>query len=321
MSTCATAPQCRCASGRRRQTTLWSERAVVRRQASIPTLLARKGYWQPGRCKQRVDGTDFLGVCRANGKLTMADLDLLCWLCERYRETRPLDGTLSFTLYELALDLHRRTPGGREAELMRGSLERLKAAVLYLEGKDLCQRGLSLGSAVNIVDILVDRASVLPDLSARRMLRRDRFSAKLAPWFLAEIDAKRVTYLDWRILRELDGLAKRLWVYLEAESFKRISGIGRGYSWVAIGQKAFCALGLAFGPARGARRALREAGRAICEADRSYESIEVVRHLNGKGWRLAAIRLSAEGQKVRDGDGLSFSGDIQGSAGAPLARR
>jgi hypothetical protein len=34
----------------------------------------------------------------------------------------------------------------------------------------------------------------------------------LAPWFLAEIEAKRVTYLDWRILRELDGLAERLWV-------------------------------------------------------------------------------------------------------------
>ena len=51
---------------------------------------------------------------------------------------------------------------------------------------------------MNIVDILVDRASVLPDLSARKMLRGDRFTAKLAPWFLSEIDAKRVTYLDWR---------------------------------------------------------------------------------------------------------------------------
>jgi len=234
-----------------------------RRQASIPTVLARKGYWQPGRGRQSVDGTDFLGVCKANGKLTMADLDILCWLCERYRESRPVDGTVSFTIYELGRDLYGRAPGGREAELMRASLDRLKAVVLYLEGKDLCHQSPALGSAVNIVDILVDRASVLPDLSARKMLRGDRFTAKLAPWFLSEIDAKRVTYLDWRILRELDGLAKRLWVYLEAESFKRISGIGRGYSWVAIGQKALCALGLTFGQERGARRALRLAGRCV----------------------------------------------------------
>ncbi len=136
------------------------------------------------------------------------------------------------------------------------------------------------------------------------MLRGDRFTAKLAPWLVAEVDAKRVTYLDWRILRTLDGLAKRLWVYLEAESFKRISGIGRGYSWVGIGHKAYCALGLTFAQERGARRALRQAGKAICDVDRSYEDIEVVRHPNGTGWRLAAIRLSAEGQKVRDGGGL-----------------
>ncbi|MCA1681559.1 MAG: hypothetical protein LC777_22760, partial [Actinobacteria bacterium] len=264
--------------------------------------LARKGYWQPGRGCQRVDGTDFLGTCKANGKLTMADLDVLCWLCERYRERRPLDGTVSLTVYELGRDLYSRAPGGREAELVRASLDRLKAVVLYLEGKDLCHHSEALGSAVNIVDVLVDRAPVLPDVRARKMLRGDRFTAKLAPWFLAEIDAKRVTYLDWRILRELDGLAKRLWVYLEAETFKRISGIGRGYSWVALGQKAFCALGLNFGQQRGARRALRQAGKAICEADRSYESIEVVRHPSGRGWRLAAIRLSAEGQQVRDSE-------------------
>lgn len=197
-----------------------------RRQASIPTMLARKGYWQPGRGRARLDGTDFLGTCRANGKLTMADLDLLCWLCERYRESRLVDGTVSFTIYELGHDLYSRAPEGREAELMRASLDRLKAVVLYLEGKDLCYQSPALGSAVNILDILVDRASVLPDVRARKMLRGDRFTAKLAPWFLAEIDAKRVTYLDWRILRELDGLAKRLWVYLEAESFKRIWGSG-----------------------------------------------------------------------------------------------
>ena len=59
-----------------------------RRQASIPTVLARKGYWQPGRGRQSVDGTDFLGVCKANGKLTMADLDILYWLCERSEEPR-----------------------------------------------------------------------------------------------------------------------------------------------------------------------------------------------------------------------------------------
>lgn len=69
---------------------------------------------------------------------------------------------------------------------MRASLDRLKAVVLYLEGKDLCHQSPALGSAVNIVDILVDRASVLPDLSAMKMLRGDRFTAKLAPWFLSE---------------------------------------------------------------------------------------------------------------------------------------
>ena len=68
--------------------------------------------------------------------------------------------------------------------------------MLYLAGKDLSHQSPALGSAVNIVDILVDGASGLADLSAKKMLRGDRFTAKLAPWLLSEIDAKRVTYLD-----------------------------------------------------------------------------------------------------------------------------
>lgn len=36
-----------------------------------------------------------------------------------------------------------------------------------------------------------------------------------------------MTYLDWRVLRGLEGLAKRLWVYLESQTFKR-SNIGEG---------------------------------------------------------------------------------------------
>jgi hypothetical protein len=109
---------------------------------------------------------------------------------------------------------------------MRASLDRIKAVVLYLDGKDLCHASPALGSAVNIVDILVDRASVLPAPAPGGCCGGDRFTAKLAPWLVAEVDAKRVTYLDWRILRALDGLAKRLWVYLEAESL----ALGQGGS-------------------------------------------------------------------------------------------
>jgi hypothetical protein len=75
----------------------------------------------------------------------------------------------------------------------------------------------------------VDRHALGRELGGVGVAQAVRMDALLdpGPWLTKQLVAGHLTYLDWRVLRKLDGLAKRLWVYLESQSFRR-SGIGEG---------------------------------------------------------------------------------------------
>jgi hypothetical protein len=108
-----------------------------------------------------------------------------------------------------------------------------------------------------------------------------------------QVAAGHVTYLDWATLRALDGLAKRLWVYLAAEHFKPTEQ-GEEATWIKLGDRAFATLGMNYGHERQARAALKRAGAAIVAQDVRYQSVTVERRPGG--YAIIATRLRSRDQ-------------------------
>jgi hypothetical protein len=89
---------------------------------------------------------------------------------------------------------------------MRASLERLFEARFELEGYDAASA--RLGRLEDPVE-----GGWIRLLSGVRWSRdRERHAAHLAGFIVEQLEAGNLTYLDWRVLRGLEGLAKRLWV-------------------------------------------------------------------------------------------------------------
>ena len=256
---------------------------------------------------------------RANGRLNVSpDLDVLSWLCERWHKTRLPTGEgklqadperiAAFTIRDLALDLYA-DAGGRQRQLVRESLLRLFRVEITLDGYDSIRKltGGTLASLDRIVERISSERGSLdadlrltgPDLDAAAMgaLRGDTLRVQLSGWLCDQLLAGNVTYLDWRTLRQLDGAAKRAYVYLEAESYKPI-GNGLTATSIGLGKPALDALGVGhYSRHRDARRALDRAGRRIIEADDHYSTIRCEQRPGG--YALVAERLDAERLRVR----------------------
>lgn len=261
---------------------------LPRRQASLETNLCRKGIWHVGPLQLALplDGSDTLGLLRVSGPpLTLFDLDTFAWLTERWREgDRDPKGRVNFTLYELGKDLHGRALSGRDRQEMRASLERLFEARFELEGYDAASA--RLGRLEDPVE-----GGWIRLLSGVRWSRdRERHAAHLAGFIVEQLEAGNLTYLDWRVLRGLEGLAKRLWVYLESQTFKR-SNIGEGAVALQLAPPLLQALGVTTKHAPHARRLITRAGARIAVADKSFVDFEMRRpHRRGGTWTLVARR-------------------------------
>ena len=263
---------------------------LPRRQAALETNLARKGVWQVGPLQLALplNGRDTLGLLRVSGPpLSLLDLDTFAWLTERWREgTRDAQGLVPFTLYDLGFDLYGREPSGKERRLMRSSLRRLQGALFELEGYD------ATAAQMGRLDEPSEggRMRLLGSVKWSRRDPREPHEAFLDGWIVKQLQAGHLTYLDWRVLRSLDGVAKRLWVYLESQSFKR-SGIGEGSVRLWLGDPMFRALGMNYSHAPAARRALSRAAEQISAADRSFVGFELHRPARRGGtWALLARR-------------------------------
>lgn len=108
---------------------------------------------------------------------------------------------------------------------------------------------------------------------------------------LAEGNFVRVHWATLRSFSENQPLAKRLWIYLQAEHYKRVGG-GLEGTWLAVGDRLFTALGMDYARPRDARAALARACRAICLLDVRYRRLDLVRF--GRTWRITADRLTSE---------------------------
>ena len=263
--------------------------SLPRRQASLETNLCRKGIWHVGPLQLALplDGSDTLGLLRISGPpLTLFDLDVFAWLTERWREgDRDPKGRIRFTLYGLGQDLYGRKPDGKERRLIRQSLLRLQEAIFELEGYS------AQAAAVGRLESPTEAGRIRLLGSVRWSTERaERHLVYLDGFITEQLEAGHLTYLDWRILRSLEGLSKRLWVYLESQTFKR-SGIGEGAHALRLGPPMLQALGVTTKHAPHARRLLVRAGERICTTDRSFVGIEMRRpERRGGTWTLVARR-------------------------------
>lgn len=263
---------------------------LPRRQASMETNFCRKGVWHMGPLQLAlpIEGKDTLGLLRIAGPpLTLFDLDTFAWLTERWREgERDAQGEIRFTLYELGQDLYGHEPSGFDHKTMRASLSRLQEAMFELEGYDA--EAARLGRLEEPAQS--GRIRLLSDLTWSRRDPQGRHVAYLGPWLTKQLLAGHLTYLDWRVLRKLEGLAKRLWVYLESQSFAR-SGVGEGNVRLWLAPPMYQALGVTTKHAPHARRILVRAGERIAAVDRSFVGFELCKPpRRGGTWALVASR-------------------------------
>jgi hypothetical protein len=274
-------------------------------QGALETNLARKGLYATGPIQLALPlaGEDLLGVLWSSGSLKVdPDLDLLIWLTEGWRTRGSPDGTLEFTLYEVSRALYQRAPSGNDTRRLKASLRRLRTTAVDLVGYDAINKrsDVRIASVETILERLTSR---LDDIdigtgAEAGALRGNTMAVTFPDWIVQSLKAGHVTYYRMAILRRLAGLAKRLWVYLEAERYKRV-GEGSEATWMKLGQRAYTTLGMHYAHERQGRAALKTAAKRIMAVDaETYLSIEVEPAPLG-GWRLLAIRRNAEGRRVR----------------------
>lgn len=269
--------------------------------------LTRAANWSttPGqRLDLPVEAAGLSEVTVASGHLQLSpDYDLLALLSEAWA-ARTADRKTTYmrpTFYRLANDLYGENgpPGGKHYRDIRDALDRLAEVSISLWGFD-AETGEADHAYVTKGHLLtLSRETNEPHGLTRPKLQ-------LAEWLRDAIDRGAVIRLDWRTLRSFDRhqlLAKRLWVYLAAESWKP-QGKDLEASWMSLKDNRLAnALGMSYTEPRFARRALARAGKTIVDhVDPRYLSIEVVKR--GKGnYQLVAERLRSKAWN-RDGDEL-----------------
>lgn len=251
--------------------------------------LTRCGLWSTGPVQLQLPfaATGLSERIQASGRLKLTpDYDVLAWLCERWQARPTPSGWMRPTLYELGSSLYRQAPTGENYRDLRAALDRLAWVTVTIDGYsietgDFAERRLSRSNLLEL-----DRASGDPDGLQRPSIR-------LAEWLRQALDEQRVVRVSWRTMRlfhERQQLAKRLWLYLAAERWKRCGDGSMEGIWIALGDRLFAALGMNYSRPRDARAALKRACQTIRRADRRYAagSLEVIKF--GRSWRIDAER-------------------------------
>ncbi len=200
------------------------------RQVRAETTLVRApGLWAPGpvQLELPIEVRGIAGTVRASGRLSISpDLDVLAWICERWLTTPPLDpaGIARFTLYDIGGDLYGRKPAGKERRLLRESLIRLSGIRVAFSGWNTIENAPGDSLSHLLYEVGTDGSD---DPVRTGALRGSTVSVRLADWLRDALAEGRFTYLRWETLRQLDGVAKRVWVYLAGEQFNRTSVQGQ----------------------------------------------------------------------------------------------
>lgn len=249
--------------------------------------LTRAGLWASGprdlTLPVEAEGLSELLVSSGSLKIT-PDYDILAWLCERWW-TRPTEsGWMCPTFYELGQDLYGRPAGGEEHRIMHESLRRLAMVSIEIKGFN-AETGLPDKDLVTYSHLM---EVTLPRNHPEGL---DRLRVHLSEWLRSMLEKETLRF-SWRTLRNFNSrqlLAKRLWLYLIAETYKP-STPGKEATWVAVGDRLFAALGMDYAEHRFARRALRRACETISKVDPRYGAGMIEMRKQGKRHQLVIER-------------------------------
>ena len=275
--------------------------------------LTRCGLWATGPVQLQLpfEASGLSERIHAEGRLKLSpDYDVFAWLCERWQRQPSPSGWMRPTLYELGCALYGREgapkpPSGRDYRHLRDALDRLAWVHVTIDGYDI-ETGQFADRQISRSNLLeLRRAEGDPD-------GLQRPSVRFAEWLRQAIAEERVVRMPWRTLRSFGRnhqLAKRLWLYLAAERWKRQGAGDVEATWVRCGGQLEAALSMAYDRPRDARAALKRACLTIRQVDARYAAgaLEVVQVGRGN-WRIAAERptwdawreLRDEHQAVRE---------------------
>lgn len=262
-------------------------------------VLSRAGLWATGPVQLQLPFTasGLSERIHATGHLKVTpDYDVFAWLCERW-QTRPTkSGWMRPTYYEIGCSLYGRAPSNEDYRSVREALDRLAGVSVTIDGYDAITgtyhdpgRWVTKSNLVEISTPAFD-----PD-------GLDRWGFRLAEWLRVALDSGQVVRVPWGILRRFDErqkLAKRLWIYLQAERFKAAGRTDHGDMptegcWIACGDRLEASLSMSYDRPRAARAALARACRTVREVDDRYLAGRLELESSGRG-RAARHRIYAE---------------------------
>jgi len=259
-----------------------------------PREISRSGLVTPGALTLPITSHALSNVVLARGTIRVSpDYDVLAWLCERWLRQSAEEGWMYPTLYEIASDLYpnkSQPPSGKHYRLLREAICTLSLVGIQLFDYDAATGKQQMRATYN---------GHLMESNLNEFLHGvDPLKVRLAEWLRNELDRGAVVRLDWKILRAFDEnqkLAKRLWIYLQAENWKRYGDRSMEGTWITFGDRLQSALGMGYKTnPRQARVAIKRACKTIRAIDDRYlaGSVELVKL--GQGWRIQAKRPTAE---------------------------
>lgn len=256
--------------------------------ATASRHLSRAGVWATGARQLdlpiRAAGLSEITISSGLLKVT-PDYDVLTWLCERWLRRPTESGWMRPSYYEIGADLFDRPPSGQDYQTLRDSLQRLASLSVTIH----CYNA-ETGAADPLWDLDTHLLSAARPRSEPQGLQRP--AIRLSEDIRREIDHGAPLRLNWRVLRgfrKQQKLAKRLWIYVQAETWKR-QGEGLEATWIAVGDRLFAALGMNYAHHRQARHALARACTTITTVDDRLERLELQQQ--GKRYRLIAERAT-----------------------------
>ena len=275
--------------------------------------LSRAGLWAAGprELTLPINAKGLSEITTASGSLLITpDYDVMAWICERWLRRPTESGWMRPSYYEIGCDLYSGPPSGKDYRSLRAALRRLAGVRLTLH---------RFNAETGKADPRWDHDTYLLEASRPTDTPQglDRPAVRLAEWLRREIDHGAPLRLDWRVLRSFHHrqlLAKRLWIYLAAERWKR-EGDSEA-SWIAVGDRLFAALGMDYAEHRKARRALGRACETVRKVDPRLGAGEVYLRSQGKRWQLVARRPTEAAWSRQRAERESVRETIRGSLAA-----
>jgi hypothetical protein len=273
--------------------------------------LTRAGLWATGPTQLQLpfEATGLSERIYASGHLKLTpDYDVFAWLCERWQARPTESGWMRPTLYELGSALYGKAPSGENYRDLRASLDRLAWVNVTIDGYDI-ETGTFRDNWISRDNLMaLGRAEGDPSGLQRPSIR-------LAEWLRLALKEEKVVRVHWQTMRafhERQALAKRLWLYLAAERWSKMTADTEG-TWIACGDRLFAALGMDYAEHRFARRALKQACATVHKTDPRYAAGAVELIKLGSSWRVQAERPTWEAWKAQAQQQLEIRDEVRRS--------